>query len=146
MVAETAHLRRALIRPVLEKPCPRQEDSNRGRPPVHCQEKLDFACLWMMADNQTYRQTESDLGGMRTIWDGEPAPDHTAPVRCMLTVPSEWMDEILAETARRCLDETDGADAPLAADSSGAETARCEQAERPDRDARGFVEKPQKIY
>ena len=64
----------------------------------------------------------------------------------MQTIPSEWMDEILAETARRCLAEVGEADAPLGADSSGAETTRYEQAERPDKDARDFVEKPQKIY
>ena len=145
-VAETAHLRRTLIRLVREKPCPRSEGSNRGRPPIHSKEKLDFACLWMMADNQTYRKTESDMGEMRIPWDDEPVPDHTTLVRHMQTIPSEWMDEILAETARLCLAEVGGADAPLGADSSGTETTRYEQAERPDRDARGFVEKPQKIY
>ena len=70
VVAEPAHLRRTLIRLVRERPCPRSEGSNRGRPPVHSKEKLDFACLWMMVHNQTYRETKSDLGEMRTPWDG----------------------------------------------------------------------------
>ena len=98
VVAETAHLRRTLIPLVREKPCPRSEGSNRGRPPVPSKEKLDFACLWMMmmADNQTYRKTESDMGEMCAIRDGEPVPDHTAPVRHMLAIPSEWMDWMLA--------------------------------------------------
>ena len=62
VVAEVPRLRRALIRLVLEKPCPRWNGGNRGRPPVYFK-KHDFACLWMvMADNQTYRQTESDMG------------------------------------------------------------------------------------
>ena len=54
-------------------------------------------CLWMtMANNQTYRKTESGLDWMRTPWDGESAPSHTAPVRHMRTIPSGWMDEIPA--------------------------------------------------
>ena len=89
-------MRRTLIRPVRKKPRPRSEGSSRGRPPVHSKEKLYFACLWVMADNQTYRKTESDLGGMRTPRDGEPAPDHTTPVRHMQTIPSEWTGVILA--------------------------------------------------
>ena len=32
----------------------------------------------MMADNQTYRKTESDMGEMHTPWDGEPAPGGAA--------------------------------------------------------------------
>ncbi len=94
--AEPAHLRRMLILLVLEKPCPRSDGSDRGRPPIHSKEKLDFACLRMMADNQTYRKTESDLGWMRTPWDGGPAPGHTTLVRHMRAIPSEWMAEIPA--------------------------------------------------
>ena len=62
-VAETARLRRTLIRPVRERPCPRQGGSNRGRPPVHSKEKLDFACLWMMADNRNVLQDRIGHGG-----------------------------------------------------------------------------------
>ena len=50
----------------------------------------------MTADNQTYRKTESDMGEMRTIRDGDPVSDHAIPVRHMQTIPSEWMDEIPA--------------------------------------------------
>ena len=97
VVAEAGHLRRTLIRLIRESPCPRSEGSSRGRPPIHSKEKLDFACLWMMmAYNQTYRVTESDLEEIRTIfWDGEPVPDHTTPVKHMQTLPYEWMDRIL---------------------------------------------------
>ena len=56
------------------------------------------------------------------------------------------MDWILAGTARRCLAEVGEADAQLGTDSSAAETTRYEQAKRPDKDARGFVEKPRKVY
>ncbi len=30
-------------------PCPRQKNSNRGRPPVHSKDKLDFICILMVA-------------------------------------------------------------------------------------------------
>ena len=83
---------------------------------------------------------------MRTPWDGEPVPDHTALVRHIKTIPHEWMAEILAQTARCCLADAGVADAQLGADSSGAETARYEDVERPDKDARDFTEKPQKAY
>ena len=56
------------------------------------------------------------------------------------------MDEIPAGTARRCLAEVGGADAPPEADSSGTEITWYEQVERPDRKARDFTEKPQKVY
>lgn len=146
VVSEAGRLRGTLIRLVWERPCPRPEGSNRGRPHIHSKEKLDFACLWMMTHNRTYRMTESDLGEMRTPWDGEPAPDHTTPVRHTQTIPSEWMDGILADTARLCLAEVGGATAPLGADSSGAKTTRYEEVERPDREGRDFTDKPQKAY
>ena len=145
VVAETAHLRRTLIRLIREKSCLRSEGSNRGRHPIHSKEKLDFACLWMMADNQTYRKTESGMGEMRTPWDGEPVPDHTTLVRHMQTIPPNGWTKYWPQTARRCLVETGGADAPLGADSSGTETTRCEDVERPDKDARGFIGKPRKV-
>ena len=42
VVAEAAHLRRALIRLIRERPCPRSEGGNRGRPPVHSKECYDL--------------------------------------------------------------------------------------------------------
>ena len=55
---EAPSLKRTLIEIIRENPCPRRENGNRGRPTVHSKEKLDFACLLMMADNGTYRWTE----------------------------------------------------------------------------------------
>ena len=61
VVSEASHLRRTLIQLVREKPCPRLEGSNRGRPQVHSKEKLDFACLWMvMAHNQMHCRGRPD--------------------------------------------------------------------------------------
>ena len=63
----------------------------------------------MMAGNNTYRGVESDLRGMRTPWDNEPVPDHTTLVRHLQTIPADWLDLIVAETARRCIKEADEA-------------------------------------
>ena len=46
---------------IREIPCPREKKYGRGRPPIHSKPKLDFACLLMMADNNTYRGIVSDL-------------------------------------------------------------------------------------
>lgn len=99
-----------------------------------------------MASNDTYRQTESDLSEMDTPWKHEPVPDHTTLVRHMQTIPYDWLDTILAETAHRCLAEVGMATAPLAADSSGVETTRYEEVERPSKKAQDFVKTAQKTY
>ena len=143
---EAPSLKRELIEIIRENPCPRRENGNRGRPPVHSKEKLDFACLLMMAGNNTYRGVESDLRGMRTPWDNESVPDHTTLVRHLQTIPADWLDLIVAETARRCIKEADEATGPLGADSSAAETTRYEYVERPSRKERDFVETRQKTY
>ena len=143
---EKAHTVRALIRLVLEHPRPRPKKGNRGRPPVHTKKKLDFLLLLMMADDGTYRGAAADLQGMRTPWDDEPVPVHTTPVRHAQTAPEEWLEHILAETARLCLEEVGDATGPLAADSSGMETTGYETVERPNKKERGFVVTRQKTY
>ena len=50
-----------LIEVILENPCLGQDDCNRSRPLIHSKQKLDFACLLMMANNKTHRGIESDL-------------------------------------------------------------------------------------
>ena len=93
-------MRSTLAEVIRENPCPRHKSSNRGRPPIHSKDKLDFACFLMMANNNTYRGIESDLRDLKTHWSDEPVPDHTMLVRHMQTIPEDWMDDILAETAR----------------------------------------------
>ena len=144
--AKASHMRKTLIGVVRDMPCPRPDVGGRGRPPIHSKEKMDFACLLMMADNNTYRGIESDLREMRTPWDGEPIPDHTTLVRHLQGIPGNWMDAVLAETARRCIGEAGGATRPLGADSSEVETTRYETVKRPSRKERGFVETRKKIY
>ena len=70
-------MKETLIDVIREIPCPREKKDDRGRPPVHSKQKLDFACLMMMADNNTYRGIKSDLQDMQTPWSNEPIPDHT---------------------------------------------------------------------
>ena len=41
----------------------------------------------MMANNKTYRETESDMRGTRAPWDREPTLDHTTVVRHMQMIP-----------------------------------------------------------
>ena len=85
--SEQSHLKETLIDLIREIPCPRENKNGRGRPPVHSKQKLDFACLMMMADNNTYRGIKSDLRDMQTPWSNEPIPDHTWLVRHMQTIP-----------------------------------------------------------
>ena len=137
---------RTLIRLVQERPCPRPKKGERGRPPVHIREKLDFLLLLMMADDDTYRGIVADLKSMRRSWDDEPVPVRTTLVRHAQTVPEEWLKHVLAETARLCLKEVGDATGPLAADSSGMETTRYGMAGRPNKKKRDFVMTRQKIY
>ena len=82
----------------------------------------------MIARQETYRGMESDMRDMRTPWDNEPVPDHTTLVRHLQTIPKDWLDRILAETARRCIIAAGRATGPLGADSSGVETSPAHQA------------------
>ena len=143
---EAPHPKRTLIEIIRENSCPRTGSTTHGRPPVHSRDKLDFMCLWMMANNKTYRETESDMRDTRTPWEHEPTPDHTTLVRHMQTIPEDWMDAVLAETARRCLAEAGDAAGPVASDSSALETTRYEEIGRPDMKGRDFVQVRQKIY
>ena len=127
-------------------PCPRQEKSNRGRPPVHSKAKLDFICLLMVAWHKTSRDMESDLSVIKMPWTGEPIPDHTTISRHLQTIPHDWLAGMLARTARLCMDEAAGTTGPLGADSSGVETARYETITRPLKSERDFVRMAQKEY
>ena len=85
--SERVHVKTTLIEAIRDNPCPRSKGSNRGRPPIHSKDKLDFACLLMIARQETHRGMESDMRDMRTPWDNEPIPDHTTLVRHLQTVP-----------------------------------------------------------
>ena len=144
--SEQAHVKSTLIEVIRDNPCPRSKDSNRGRPLAHSKDKLDFACLLMIARQETYRGMGSDMRDMRTPWDNEPVPDHTTLVKHLQTIPKDWLDQILAETARRCIIAAGQATGPLGADSSGVETIRYEAVTRPNKKEMDFVETLQKQY
>ena len=141
-----AYVKSTLIEAIRDNPCPRSKGSNRGCPPIHSKDKLDFACLLMIARQEIYRGMESDMRDMRTPWDNEPVPDHTTLVRHPQTIPKDWLDRILAETARRCIIAAGRTTGPLGADSSGVETTRYEAVTRPNKKERDFVETLQKQY
>ena len=67
----------------------------------------------MTADNNACRGIKSDLQDMQTPWSNEPIPDHAWLVRHMQTILEDWLDLILAEAARCCIDGADGATGPL---------------------------------
>ena len=62
---EKPHMKETLLQVIDENPCPRPKGSGRGRPPEHSKDKMDFACLLMMSDNNTFRGIEGDLKDMR---------------------------------------------------------------------------------
>ena len=64
----------------------------------------------------------------------------------MQTIPNDWLDLIIAETARRCIDEANEATGPLGIDSSAVETTRYEAIVKPNVNERDFVEQSQRTY
>ena len=58
---EIAFLMEVIAMLIRESPCPRGERSNRGRPPIHSKDKLDFVCILMIMHVDSYRDAESRL-------------------------------------------------------------------------------------
>ena len=145
--SETSIMIDTIANLVREHPCPRQEKSNRGRPPVHSKDKLDFICILMVVWHKTSRDMESDLSVINMLWwNGKSVPDHTTIARHLQTVPYGWLTAILAGTVRLCMAEADGTTGPLGADSSGVETTRYGTVVRPLKRERDFVGMAQKEY
>ena len=66
---------------------------------------------------------ESWLHVLKIPWN-EPVPDHTTRAKHFQTIPADWLDSVLAETARRCMAEVNWLAGSIGADSSGVETTR----------------------
>ena len=130
---------------VRKNPCPRPAKGGRGRPPVHSDDKMDFICLFMVAPNLTYRGVEKWLLVLKIPWN-EPVPDHTTIARHLQTIPPDWLDSILAETARRCMETVGWTEGSLGADSSAVETDRYGLVTRLNGKEGISVETLQKIY
>ena len=130
---------------VRKNPCPRPAKGGRGRPPVHSDDKMDFICLFMVALNLTYRGVEKWLLVLKIPWN-EPVPDHTTIARHLQTIPPDWLDSILAETARRCMETVGWTEGSLGADSSAVETDRYGLVTRLNGKEGISVETLQKIY
>ena len=76
--SETSFMIDTVANLVRRHPCSRQEASNRGRPPVHSKDKLDFICILIVAWHKTSSYIESDLSVIKLPWwHGESVPDHT---------------------------------------------------------------------
>lgn len=75
-VRESPFLIGAIADLVRKHPSPRP-NTNRGRPPVHSHEKMDFVCVLTVARNVSLRDMESDLHTMKNPWDGEPVGRRT---------------------------------------------------------------------
>ena len=130
---------------VKRNPCPRPAKNGRGRPPVHSDDKMDFICLLMVALNLPYRGIEKWLLVLKIPWN-EPVPDHTTISRHLQTIPQDWLDSILAETARRCMEAVGWTEGSLGADSSAVETDRYGLVTRLNGKEGIPVETLQKIY
>ena len=143
--SETSFMVETVANLVRGHPCPRQEKSDRGRPPVHSKDKLNFICILMVAWHKTPRNMESDLSVIdMPWWNGGPVPDHTTTSRHLQTVPHGWLTAMLARTARPCIAGADGATGPPGADGSGVETTGYGTVVRSLKRERDFVETAQK--
>ena len=79
-------------------------------------------------------------------WSNWPVPGYTTSVRHLHTMPEDWMNSVLADTARRCVKGAGEAACPPSADNSAAEATRYEYVERPNREERSLIETRQKTY
>ncbi len=102
-------------------------------------------CAIMIFEGLTSRDAQNCVPGWYLPWH-EPVPDHSTIARFLETIPIRWLERILRETARQCMDAADTIEGILAADSTGVETDRYETADWPDKIRHEFVPKRVKRY
>ncbi|MCE2509344.1 MAG: hypothetical protein J4G04_08695 [Nitrosopumilaceae archaeon] len=102
---------------VRRHPSPRPH-ANRGRPPIHSKEKMDFACVLMVARNVSSRDM-SELRTLKNPWDAEPIPDHTTIWSHFDTLDEEWLQYMLTRWRRACMDAAGWTSGSAGSDSSG---------------------------
>ena len=83
-------------------------------------------CILMIAINISLRDMESLPAALKTPWDAEPVPDHSAMGNHLDTIDEEWLQLILAKTAQMCMETAGWTSGSTASDSSGVEVDRYE--------------------
>ena len=80
----------------------------------------------MIVINPSLRDMESLLDVSKTSWDTEDVPDHNTIGNPLDTIDEDWLQSILARTARMCMESAGWTSGSTASDSSGVETDRYE--------------------
>jgi len=101
----------------------------RGKPPIHSWTKLVFLVVFMVYLGCPLRLMESLAHTLKLPWR-EPVPDNTTIYRALKAIPKEYLENLLAETVKSCIRVSgwNRKEGLLAADSSGVETDRYEEA------------------
>ena len=61
---------------------------------------MDFVCILIIVINISLRDMESLLAILKTLWDAEDVPDHGPIGNHLDTSDEDWLQSILAQTAR----------------------------------------------
>ena len=137
---------KTIVSLVMKNPPPaKQGKGRRGRPRIHSVEKMTCVCAIMIFEGLTSRDAQNCVPGWNLPWH-EPVPNHSTIARFLETIPILWLERILTETARQCMEAAGVTEGILAADSTGVETDRYETAERPDKTRHEFAPKRIKRY
>jgi len=107
---------------------------------MHSRAKTDYTCLLMVSSGMTSRDTGCLLLCLRPPCM-EPVPGHATISRHPAGIPTDWLEDATARTARMCIGEAGLRMPMVAADSTGVETGRYGTAVRPDRDRSKFAPK-----
>jgi len=112
---------------LVEEACEPWPRPRRGRPPVHSSRKMAVICLLLVILDFSFRDMESLLPLLKLPWR-EPSPDHSTIHEAMKKMPESYLNGILQKAAELCIQEAEWSRGLLAADSTGIETDRYEEA------------------
>ena len=79
---------------------------------------MDFVCILMIVINISLRDMESLLAVLKTPWDAEDVPDHSTIGNRLDTIDEDWLQSILTQTARMCMETAGWTSGSTASDSS----------------------------
>ena len=80
----------------------------------------------MIVTDISLRDMESLLAVLKTPWDAEDVPDHSTMGNHLDTIDEDWLQSVLAQTARMCMKTAGWTSGSTASDSSGVEMDRYE--------------------